>query len=98
LADDWIKRFDRIVLEDLASPPMACGRLALSILDASWSYLVARLTHKAASAGRELVLVDPAYASKTCSGCGKVFAHLSRWAAGPLGRWAAGSPARAAGR
>jgi putative transposase len=78
LADDWIKRFDRIVLEDLRVAALAGGRFALSILDASWSYLVARLTHKAASAGREVVLVDPAYSSKTCSGCGNVFAHLSR--------------------
>ncbi|MBV8384588.1 MAG: transposase [Planctomycetaceae bacterium] len=46
-------------------------------LDAGWSYLVARLTHKAESAGREVVLVVPAYTSKTCSGCGKVFEHLS---------------------
>ena len=37
------------------------------------------LAHKAESAGREIVKVDPAYTSKTCSGCGAIFEHLSLW-------------------
>jgi putative transposase len=77
-----IKRFDKIVVEDLRVQAMARSRLAMSILDAGWSYLVSCLTHKAESAGRELVKVDPAYTSKTCSGCGVLFEHLSlsdRW-------------------
>ncbi|MGA7496614.1 MAG: transposase, partial [Isosphaeraceae bacterium] len=55
------------------------GRFAMSILDAGWSYLVSRLAHKAESAGREVVKVDPAYTSKTCSGCGARFEHLTLW-------------------
>jgi putative transposase len=81
-ADELIRRFDRIVLEDLRVAAMARGQFALSILDAGWSYLVARLTRKAESAGREVVLVDPAYTSRTCSGCGAAFEHLrlsDRW-------------------
>jgi putative transposase len=81
-ADELIKRFDKIVFEDLRVAAMARGRFAMSILDAGWSYLLSRLTHKAESAGREIVLVDPAYTSKSCSGCGVVFEHLSlsdRW-------------------
>lgn len=81
-ANDLIRRFDRIVLEDLRVAAMARGHFAMSILDAGWSYLVSRLTRKAESAGREVVLVDPAYTSRTCSGCGALFAHLSlsdRW-------------------
>jgi putative transposase len=81
-ADELIKRFDRIVLEDLRVAAMVRGRFAKSILDAGWSYLVSRLKHKAESAGREVVLVDPASTSKTCSGCGVVFEHLGlsdRW-------------------
>jgi putative transposase len=81
-ADELIKRFDRIVLEDLRVATMARGHFAMSILDAGWSYLVSRLTHKAESAGREIVLVDPGYTSKTCSGCGVIFEHLKlsdRW-------------------
>lgn len=80
--NDLIRRFDRIVLEDLRVASMARGRFALSILDAGWSYLVNRLTFKAESAGREVELVDPAYTSKTCSGCGVIFERLSlsdRW-------------------
>jgi putative transposase len=51
--------------------------LGKSILDAGWGYLVAHLTHKAAEAGREVVLVNPAYTSKTCSGCGAIFENLT---------------------
>ena len=83
---ELITRFDRIVLEDLrvaALPSILLwalpGRFAMSILDAGWSYLVSQLAHKAESAGREIVKVDPAYTSKTCSGCGAIFEHLSLW-------------------
>jgi len=79
---ELIARFDQIVLEDLRVAAMAHGRFAMSILDAGWSYLVTHLAHKAESAGREVVKVDPAYTSKTCSGCGAIFEHLSlsdRW-------------------
>ncbi len=82
LVHELITRFDRIVLEDLRVAAMVHGRFAMSILDAGWSYLVSRLAHKAESAGREVVQVDPAYTSKTCSGCGAIFEHLSlsnRW-------------------
>jgi putative transposase len=78
-AHELIARFDRIVLEDLRVAAMIPGRFAMSILDAGWSYLVSRLPHKAESAGREVVLVDPAYTSKTCSGCGARFENLSLW-------------------
>ena len=81
-ANELIARFDRIVLEDLRVAAMVHGRFAMSILDAGWSYLVSRLAHKAEIAGREVVLVNPAYTSKTCSGCGAVFEHFSlsdRW-------------------
>ncbi len=74
-----VTRFDRIVLEDLRVAAMVPGRFALSILDAGWSYLVSHLAHKAEIAGREIVKVDPAYTSKTCSGCGVRFEHLSLW-------------------
>ena len=81
-AHDLITRYDRIALEDLTITRLVHGNLAKSILDAGWGYLVQRLTHKAASAGRVVVLVDPRYTSKTCSGCGRVFEGLTlkdRW-------------------
>jgi putative transposase len=77
-----IRRFDRVVLEDLRVAVMARGLFSKSILDAGWSYLLACLTHKAESADREIELVDPAYTSRTCSECGVVFEHLTlsdRW-------------------
>jgi putative transposase len=82
LAHRLIGRYDVIALEDLAITRMVHGTLAKSILDAGWGYLVAHLTHKAASAGRVVLLVDPAYTSKTCSTCGHRFDHLTlsdRW-------------------
>ncbi len=83
LAHDLVKRHDRVALEDLTITRLVHGNLAKSILDAGWGYLVQRLTHKAASAGRVIVLVDPRNTSKRCSsGCGHVFETLSladRW-------------------
>jgi len=82
LAHDLVGRYDRIALEDLTITRMVHGNLAKSILDAGWGYLVQRLTHKAASAGRVVVLVDARYTSKRCSGCGALFAGLTlkdRW-------------------
>jgi putative transposase len=59
--------------------------LAKSISDAGWSGFLAILSFKAASAGREVLAVDPAYTSQTCSGCGvNVAKGLSvRWHACP---------------
>ncbi|MGH3243105.1 MAG: RNA-guided endonuclease InsQ/TnpB family protein [Spirillospora sp.] len=41
-----------------------------SILDAGWGVLLRVLAHKAESAGRELIAVNPAGTSRTCSRCG----------------------------
>lgn len=83
LAHDLTTRYDRIALEDLRITNMVRNpHLAKSILDAGWGYLVQRLTHKAASAGRVVVLVDPRSTSKTCSQCGAIFESLTladRW-------------------
>lgn len=82
LALTLVKQHDRIALEDLTITRMVHGNLAKSILDAGWGYLVQRLTDKAASAGRVVVLVDPRNTSKTCSGCGRLFEGLTlkdRW-------------------
>ncbi len=46
--------------------------IAKSALDASWSRFRTFLSYKAASAGRKMVLVNPAYTSQLCSGCGTI--------------------------
>jgi putative transposase len=83
LADSLIARYDFIALEDLQIHGMVRNRhLSKSILDAGWGYLKQRLADKAVEAGRQVVLVNPSYTSKTCSSCGRLFESLSladRW-------------------
>jgi putative transposase len=78
-----VQRYDGIALEDLSIANMVQNHcLSKSILDAGWGYLASQLTHKAAEAGRVVEFVDPAYTSKTCSCCGKLFDNLTlkdRW-------------------
>ena len=68
---DVIRRYDHITIEDLN----VCGmvrnhHLAKSISDAGWNQFARILTSKAANAGREVILVNPAYTSQDCSQCG----------------------------
>ncbi|MGE5375174.1 MAG: RNA-guided endonuclease InsQ/TnpB family protein [Bacteroidota bacterium] len=83
VAHSLIARYDFIALEDLQIKGMVRNRrLSKSILDAGWGYLKQRLIDKAVEAGRQVVLVNPAYTSKTCSSCGMLFEGLSladRW-------------------
>jgi putative transposase len=83
LAYRLIIQYDRIAVEELQIANMARNHtLAKSILDAGWGYFKMHLAHKAAEAGRVVYGVDPAYTSKSCSRCGRVFASLTlqdRW-------------------
>ena len=83
LVYDLVQTYDVIVIEDLKIKNMVKNRhLSKSILDAGWGYFKQRLIDKAADAGRKVVLVDPAYTSKTCSNCGAIFEGLTlahRW-------------------
>jgi putative transposase len=60
--------------------------LAKSISDAGWAAFLTILSFKAACAGREVVAVNPAFTSQTCSGCGEMVSKgLSvRWHACPV--------------
>jgi putative transposase len=85
-ANALVASYDVIVHEDLRIANMtrsasgtidAPGRnvaqksgLNRSILDAGWGVFLAVLAHKAESAGRELIAVDPANTSRTCARCG----------------------------
>ncbi|WP_433345797.1 RNA-guided endonuclease InsQ/TnpB family protein [Microtetraspora malaysiensis] len=81
-----VRGYDVIVHEDLRIANMthsaagtieAPGRnvaqkssLNRSILDAGWGVFLTVLAHKAESAGRELIAVNPANTSRTCARCG----------------------------
>ncbi|MFI7047322.1 RNA-guided endonuclease InsQ/TnpB family protein [Streptosporangium sandarakinum] len=83
-----VRGYDVIVHEDLRIANMtrsasgtidAPGRsvaaksgLNRSILDAGWGVFLTILSHKAESAGRGLITVNPANTSRTCSRCGHV--------------------------
>ena len=66
-----VKRFGLIAVEALVVRNLVKNpTLAKSIADAAWSSFFAQLLGKAAEAGREVVRVNPAYTSQTCSACG----------------------------
>ncbi|MHB8625819.1 MAG: RNA-guided endonuclease InsQ/TnpB family protein [Aggregatilineales bacterium] len=83
LAHTYTQANDLIALEDLRIANMVRnGHLSKCILDQGWGYLHNRFVVKAANAGRQLVLVNPAYTSKTCSNCGQRFQDFTlstRW-------------------
>jgi putative transposase len=81
-----VRQYDVIYHEDLQVRNLVKNHaLAKRISDAGWRAFLAILSFKAASAGREVLAVDPAYTSQTCSGCGAIVAKgLSvRWHACP---------------
>jgi putative transposase len=83
LSTALIQTCDGVALEDLAIRNMVRNHhLSKSILDSGWGMFKQYLTYKAASAGRELCLVNPAYTSKCCSNCGTEFQNFdlsTRW-------------------
>jgi putative transposase len=75
-----------IYYEDLRARNMGQNHsLAKSISDAGWSAFLSMLTFKAASVGKRVQAVHPAYTGQTCSGCGVIVSKgLSvRWHACP---------------
>jgi putative transposase len=77
-----VRQYDTIYHEDLRVTNMVKNHhLAKSIADASWGAFLTILTFKAASAGKRVLAVDPAFTSQACSGCGVIVARgLSmRW-------------------
>ena len=64
--------YNYIVVESLNIKNMMKNRyLAKHIADASWNTFIQLLSYKAASAGGQLICVDPKYTSIKCSCCGK---------------------------
>jgi len=83
LSTELVRAYDVIAFENLRITNMMKNKhLSKSILDSGWGIFTQFLTYKAESAGREVLFVDPAYTSKTCSNCGTLFENLTlsdRW-------------------
>ena len=70
---DLTRRYGFIGVEALTTKNMVKNHsLARAIHDAGWASFVARLEHKAANAGVQVVKVNPRGTSQECSACGSV--------------------------
>jgi len=81
-AAQLVRAYDSIAYEALQTANRVKNHhLAKRIHDAGWSQFLTILTFKAASAGKRVQAVDPAYTSQRCSGCAAVvYKGLSvRW-------------------
>jgi putative transposase len=68
-----VRQCDTIYHEELPVRNMVRNHsLAKSIADAGWGAFLSILSFKAASAGRSVVAVDPAFTSQAWSGCGVI--------------------------
>lgn len=72
LSRGLVNRFSRIAIEQLNVKGLARAAFAKHVHDASWAQLISMLDYKAASAGIELVRVDPRGTSQTCPSCGLI--------------------------
>jgi putative transposase len=71
-AKHYADRYRVIVVEDLNLRALARSRLAKSVLDASWGAFLDILTYKAASAGGQVVRINPRHTTQKCSRCGEL--------------------------
>lgn len=79
-----VRNFDTIAIEDLKPKSMMKNkRLSRSIADASRARIKSMLQYKCKWYEKQLILVDPAYTSRTCSVCkhldGKKPLHIREW-------------------
>jgi putative transposase len=72
-AKPYADGYQRIVVEDLQITNMVKNHhLSKSILDASWGRFLAILEAKAASAGHQVIRVNPRFTSQKCQQCGEI--------------------------
>jgi putative transposase len=72
-AKPYADGYQRIVVEDLQITNMVKNHhLSKSILDASWGQFLAILEAKAASAGHQVIRVNPRFTSQKCQQCGEI--------------------------
>ncbi|MBD0265485.1 MAG: IS200/IS605 family element transposase accessory protein TnpB [Tolypothrix sp. T3-bin4] len=69
-ANNLLKKYDVVAVEDLNVKGLARTRLAKSVLDAGWSRFVSILTNKAENAGLLVIRVKASGTSQDCSSCG----------------------------
>ncbi|NYZ73745.1 IS200/IS605 family element transposase accessory protein TnpB [Candidatus Micrarchaeota archaeon] len=67
-----VTQYALIAVEALNIEGLARGFLAKEVLDCSWAEFSSMLAYKAEEAGCEVVLVNPANTTSTCSSCGLV--------------------------
>lgn len=76
ITTELVKENDIIAIEDLETRKITekggkrKARLNRGVLAQTWYMIRQQLTYKAEWAGRNLVIVNPAYTSQECSGCG----------------------------
>jgi len=85
-AKRYADAYQTIVVEDLNIRALARSRLAKSILDAAWGAFLTILSCKAASAGGQVVRINPRYTTQKCFKCGElvqkslsVRTHICPW-------------------
>lgn len=70
LAKGLVAAYDKIYVEKLNIKSLTSGMLAGPVHDAGWASFLHWLRVKAEEAGREVIEVNPAGTSQTCSSCG----------------------------
>jgi putative transposase len=72
-AKQYAESYHHLAVEDLAIDNMVQNHhLAKSISDAGWGQFLEILTHKAESAGHEVIRVNPRLTTQACSNCGEL--------------------------
>jgi putative transposase len=70
-ANNLLKKYDVVAVEELNIKGLARTKLAKSVLDAGWSSFLSILTNKAVNAGLLVIPVSAYNTSQDCSGCGE---------------------------
>ena len=70
-ANELLKKYDVVAVEDLNVKGLARTKLAKSVLDAGWSSFLSILTNKAVNAGLLVIPVSAYNTTQDCSSCGE---------------------------
>lgn len=70
LSFNLVQKYSLIALEDLTTYKMISNQYGRQIKDAGWRMFSDMIDYKAESAGCQIVFVNPAWTTSTCSACG----------------------------